>query len=250
MRDAAEAEHPGVAGRGCGGVEDLAGPRVEPVDADQHAGLRARAVLEPRDHAGRGRLGVDQPLLGAPTPELRKRVQDASSAAQRTNEISRYGTYLYFVNQMYLGAKAALETPVEDQSLQTAQGTVEQLTCVKDYADAADLLAKAVANVTAVEAYQAKEAACMASAPCKAKRIAAQICSAIRPPRDREGHPHRVALRRRDRLGQRQAAGRRQDRPRDDRRRGRRGPAGLSRADQAGVLGRQLSLTASIPRAG
>jgi hypothetical protein len=129
-------------------------------------------------------------LLGAPTPELRKRVQDASGAPQRTNELSRYGTYLYLVNQMYLGARAALQAPVEDQRLQAAQAAVAQLTCVKDYADAADLLAKAVANVTAVEAYQAKEAACMASVPCKAKRIAAQICSAIRSRREIEKDIH------------------------------------------------------------
>jgi hypothetical protein len=151
--------------------------------ADHRVQVKFDAIFQASDHKQVDRCATItklRELLGAPTPELRKRVQDAPSAAQRTNEISRYGTYLYFVNQMYLGAKAGLETPVEDQSLKTAQGAVEQLTCVKDYADAADLLAKAVANVTAVEAYQAKEAACMASLPCKAKRIAAQICSAIR----------------------------------------------------------------------
>jgi hypothetical protein len=62
---------------------------------------------------------------------------------------------------------------------------------VKDYSDAAALLEKATAQVTAIEEYQAKEAACMANAKCKAQRIAGQICSAMKARRDVEKDIHK-----------------------------------------------------------
>ncbi len=119
-------------------------------------------------------------LLGPPTKEVTERVQKGSKDRLEARALSRLGTYVYMANQMYLGAKAALEIGVEDSEPAQARTTVHDLECVKDFADASTLLDKATAKVTAVDAYQAKEAACLATPSCKAKRVAGQICSAIK----------------------------------------------------------------------
>ncbi|HSN28282.1 MAG TPA: hypothetical protein VLT45_18480 [Kofleriaceae bacterium] len=117
-------------------------------------------------------------LLGPPDASLETRAS-ATEGTTDTRAHSRLSTYLYLVRQMYMEASRQLERPVEDQDVAGAKHAVNALTCIRDYRDSATLLERATTNVAAVEQYQAKEAACMATPSCKAKRIAAQICSAI-----------------------------------------------------------------------
>lgn len=138
-----------------------------------------------------GMIGKLRELLGPPTPALVARVEAAKEDKSFTNELSRLSSYLFHVHQMYLGAKRGLDTPVEYANLDAAKQAVVSLTCIKDYSDAAALLEKATAQVTAIEEYQAKEAACMADAKCKAQRIAGQICSAMQARRDVEKDIHK-----------------------------------------------------------